>query len=284
MAFDYPAYMTDTHSTWITALAAKMTTASPYSGLTGYDPATDITAMNSAVTAFQAIITAMDEHVDFDTLHTAAAAQVDAIISPSTYITARVSEHSADLDNETLSKVLPRFEAGMRDVGGIMTSAFAIGRAIIERDAMDKVAKFDADMRFQADNKRADLTQAAVGEMIRLKLQKVEFGRTIAAMILDVKRLAISAQNDYKTETKAIASDNAKWPFEIYKYGANMLASISGATTSSVPMDGSKSARILGTALSGAAAGAMVGASIGSDNGAGYGALIGAGLSSMMGG
>ena len=287
---DYPTYMQSIHRYFLDAtvtssvpstsggLVKKINdaiAANPFSTLTGYDPTTDVAAMLTAIGAFQTIVTAMNYHTDYDTMNTAAAAQVDATYVPAGYIAARAAEHAAILDNDLNTKVYPRFEAGMRDINAVMTSAFVVGRAIIEADRNDKVDKFTADMEFNADSKRADLIQNATGEMLRMFLQKVEFGRVIMAMTVDEKRLAIAAQQDYKTETKAIAGDLGRWPLEAYKYGANMLAGISGGTTGSVPVDGNKTARIIGSALSGAAAGAMIGSAISSDSGGGWGAAIG---------
>lgn len=283
----YPAYMETIHSTWLSAVSGLISTAvsnNPFTGLTGYNPSTDITAMEAAITAFQGIVTALDAHVDYDTYNTAAATQVDATYTPATYIAARIIAHGTSLDTELDTKVFPKFEAGMRDIGAVMTSAFAIGRAIISMDRNDKVDKFAADMEFQADSKRSDLIQNATGEMIRMFLQKKEFGRVIMAIILDEKRMAIAANQDYKTETKALAADLGRWPLEAYKYGANMLAGIGGGTTGSVPVDGNKTARIIGSGLSGAAAGAMIGSAIAGDSGGGWGALLGGIGGAIMGG
>jgi len=258
--------------------------AAPYTGLTAYDVSADITAMEVAISNFQTIVTAMDQHADFDTIFANAVAVVDANIAPETYIVARTTAHATALDNEINTKVIPRFNAGMRDINAVQTSAFVIGRAIIEVDRNDKVDKFMADMRFQADMKRDTLIQNAAAEMVRIYLQKAEFSRVIAAFTMDEKRIAIAAEHDEKTEIKALAADKARWPLEVYKYGANMLAGVGGGVTSSVPMDGNKTARIIGSGLSGAVAGAMVGSQISpGGEGAGYGALIG-GIAGLLGG
>lgn len=291
---DYPAYMQTVHHYWLDGTAGPGSGGlvdaindaladNPFTGLTGYDPATDITAMAAAITAFQAIVTAMDPHADYDTYSNAAKAQIDIVYDTAADILTRASAHASALDTEIETKVYPRFEAGMRDIGAVMTSAFVIGRSIIEMDRNDKVDKFIADMELQSATKRADLIQTAAGEMVRMHLQKIEFGRVIMAMLIDQLRLAIAAQQDYKTETKAIAGDEGRWPLEAYKYGANMLAGIGGGTTGSVPVDGNKTARIIGSGLSGASAGAMIGNAVGGDSGAGWGAAIG-GIAGLLGG
>lgn len=294
---EYPSYMKIVHEKMLVGsidgsgggtggvLAAIVTAAAanPYTGLTAYDPATYVTDMEAALTAFAAIVTALDAHTDYDTYSTAAAAQIDAVVSPEAYILARVSAHATALDNEINTKILPRFNAGMRDINAVQTSAFVIGDAIIMIDRQDKVDKFSADMRLQADSKRAELIQNATAEMIRMYLQKAEYGRVVAAFTLDLKRLAFAMHGDYKTETKALLADEGRWPLEIYKYGANMLASVGGGTTSSTPTDGNKTARTIGSGLSGAIAGAMVGSQVYGNTGAGIGAIMG-GLAGLIGG
>ncbi len=290
---DYPTYMRNVHQHWLDGsnsigtggLEAAITSAiasNPFTSLTGYDPTTDIAAMLAAITTFKGYVDAMNPHTDYDTYYTAAAAAVDATISPSTYIANKVIEHTAIIDNDLLTKVYPRFEAGMRDINAVMSSAFAIGRAIIEADALDKVDKFAADLEFNADAKRGDFINQAASEMVRMDLQQLEFYRVIMAMTIDEKRLGIAAQQDFKTETKAIEADEGRWPLEVYKYGANMLAGISGGTTGSTPVDGNKTARIIGSGLSGAAVGAQIGASMGG-NGGGWGAAIG-GIAGVLAG
>lgn len=278
MAIEYPSYMQIQHEFWLDgggtgaddtkglSLAIKNAiTTNPYTGLTGYDPSTNIASMVTAIDTFAATITAMNAHTDFDTYQNAAAAQIDATISPDAYILARVQAHASALDTEVSAKIIPRFNAGMRDINAVQTSAFVIGRAIIEIDRNEKVDKFMADLRFQADAKRGDLIQAATNEMVRMHLQKIELGRVVAAMTIEELRLAIAAQSDYNTEVKALAADLGRWPLEVYKYGANMLASIGGGTTSSVPMDGNKTARIVGAGLSAAIVAASIYSSFNKD-------------------
>jgi len=283
---DYPVYMQTIHETWLTALSGQITTAiaaNPFTALSAFDPTNDVAEMDTALATFAALVAAMSS-TDYTTVYAQAVSLIDSNISPDAYILARGAEHAVGLDNELASKVYPRFEAGMRDINAVMTSAFAIGRAIIETDRMDKYDKFVADMRFQADAKRAETIANAAGEMIRIHLQKIEHSRVKTALAVDVARLSISAFADRATETKAIEADQMRWPLECYKYGANMLAGIGGGTTSSVAMDGNKTARIIGSGLSGAVAGAMVGNAISpGGEGAGYGAIVG-GLAGLLGG
>lgn len=290
MAIEYPAYMQDMHRFWLdgtvsgssivdtggVALAIKTALATnPFTGLTPYDPTDDVTAMGTAISAFKTVVDGIDPDGDYVDFHDAAITQIDAKISPDSYIAARALAHGNALDTELNTKVIPRFNAGMRDINGVQTSTFVLGRAIIELDRNDKMDKFMADMRYQADAKRAELIQSAVAEMVRMYLQQTEYYRSIEATTIEKLRLGIAAEQDYNTELKALAADLARWPLEVYKYGGNMLAAIAGGTTASVPVDGSKTARILGSGLAGAVAGAQIAAATAGSGSSGIGAILG---------
>jgi hypothetical protein len=64
------------------------------------------------------------------------------------------------INDQINSDVLPRFEAGMRDINAVMSSSFVIGRSVIEGMRDRDVAKFQADMYFKSyllrDEKLAD--------------------------------------------------------------------------------------------------------------------------------
>ena len=276
MTWDYPTYMTDYHEDWLSGINSAMSAAS-FPTLTVYDPATDLATMLTAINTFEALVAAIDEHTDYDTIYANATNLADTYFDPAAYIAARVTAHSTTLDTELNTKVYPRFLAGMRNINAVLSSAFVIGQAAIAQDKLDKVAKFQSDMELQVISKRVEVIQAIAAEMMRLKLQKLEFNRAIAAMTLDYARLVISAKEDEYVETKSAAIEALKWPLEKYKYGANLLAGITGGVSGTAAAEGSKSARIIGSALSGAAAGAMIGAAtIGGGGGEGIGAVLGA--------
>jgi hypothetical protein len=276
MTWDYPTYMTDYHEDWLSGINSAMSAAS-FPTLTVYDPDTDLATMLTAINTFGALVAAIDEHTDYDTIYANATNLADTYFDPAAYIAARVTAHSTTLDTELNTKVYPRFLAGMRNINAVLSSAFVIGQAAIAQDKLDKVAKFQADMELQVISKRVEVIQAIAAEMMRLKLQKLEFNRAIAAMTIDYARLVISAKEDEYVETKSAAIEALKWPLEKYKYGANLLAGITGGVSGTAAAEGSKSARIIGSALSGAAAGAMIGAAtIGGGGGEGIGAVLGA--------
>jgi hypothetical protein len=275
-----PAYLSTVHSTQLGYLNTAIQAATnPYTGLLAYDPDSDISDMAAEVLLFKGYANEVDWEAIYPRIYALAVSLVDGYIGGGTYVSARTAAHAAILDTDLAAKVYPKFEAGMRDINAVMTSAFAIGRAILSLDRNDKVDRFTADIELQMARDRNTMINQAASELLRIFLQRTEFQRAIAAMSLDYGRLKIAAKSDEATEQKSLDADEAKWEMAKYQYMSNMLAALNGGVSSSAMpgSEGSKTSRILGGALSGASAGAMIGAAItgGSNEGSGYGAILG---------
>lgn len=281
-----PAYLQTAHGTAVTDTATAVAAASSPYTMSAYDPDATIAQMVADLQTFNGYVDDVDWEEIFPQIYEKAVALVDAYINPDDYIAARVAAHAACLDTDLNTKAIPKFQAGMRDVNAIMTSAYTIGLAAITLDREDKLDRFAADMEFQMVKDRNTMINQAVSEMIRLFLQRVEFQRALAALQIDFGRIKIAAKADQATEDKSIDAENAKWGMAKYQYLANMIAALNGGTLSVPQSEGSKTARVLGSALSGASAGAMIGAAVmGGESGGGIGAALGAivgGLGSMF--
>lgn len=273
-----PAYLSTAHTTQIGYLnTAIQAVSNPYTGLTAYDPDTDLANMSNSVSKLELQISGVEWNDIYPRVFAVAKELVDSYVNPDSYISARTAAHAAILDTDLTGKVYPKFEAGMRDINAVMTSAFAVGRAILSLDRNDKVDRFSTDVELQAQRDRNTMINQAASELLRVFLQRVEFQRALTAISLDYSRLKIAAKADEATENKGIEADEARWGMAKYQYMANMLAALNGGTsTTQTTSEGSKTSRILGGALSGASVGAMIGAAVmGSDEGAGYGAILG---------
>jgi len=275
-----PAYLSTAHTTQIGYLDTAIQAAvNPYTDLLAYDPDNDLSEMAAEVLSFKGYANQVDWEAMYPRIYALATSLVDTYVGGGTYVSAKAAAHAAILDTDLAAKVYPKFEAGMRDINAVMTSAFAIGRAILSLDRNDKVDRFTADIELQTARDRNTMINQVASELLRIFLQRTEFQRAIAAICLDYGRLKIAAKGDEATEQKSIDADEAKWGMAKYQYMANMLAALNGGVSSgAMPVsEGSKTSRVLGGALSGASAGAMIGAAItgGSQEGGGYGAIIG---------
>ncbi len=159
----------------------------------------------------------------------------------------------------------------MRDINAVTSSAFAIGRAVIEDGQTRQVAKYSADLHMKAFSDDA----------LQLIALKLEYQKNATHMGAEIRRIGIVAKKEEREDNTEIAVADALWDLELFQYGGNFLASIGAATVQTGLSKGkpSKAASAIGGGLSGAAAGAMIGAKSGSAAGywgAGIGAVVGA--------
>ena len=121
----YPAHMETWHSnalddggvdTLTSSLTVVMDAAignSPWVGQVAYDPDVDVAAMIASADELQALVTLLSTGTTLDTL-------IADILDP-TRIDDVVTEYAADLDARLIAEVLPRFEAGMRDINAVQS-------------------------------------------------------------------------------------------------------------------------------------------------------------------
>ena len=267
---DYPAYMKTWHGIALdnsggdvltNSLTDAMNAASgnsPWAAQVAYDPDADIAALIAGPTSLQTLVTLLSTGTTLDTL-------ISDILDP-TRIAAEVAAFAADLDARLLAEVLPRFESGMRDINAVTSSAFAIGRAIIEVGQDRQVASFSATLH----------SKAGSDDAIKIIQLKLEYQKAVSQMIAEAYRVKIVAKKEEGDSNMAIDDKDALWDLQLFQYGANLLAAIGGGTASPETQKPSTAQSMIGGAMAGAAAGASFG-----PYGAAAGAVIGAGAALM---
>ncbi len=270
-AVSYPAYMQAVHGDWLNnngvdsitqSITDTMNAAfgnSPWTAAAAYNPDADIVDLLASPNALQTLVTLLSSGTTLDNLI--------AGVLDETRILTSIAAFTADLDARLVAEILPRFEAGMRDINAVTSSAFAIGRALIEENQDRQVAKYDADLRMKVFSDDA----------LRVIALKLEYQKAAAQMVAEAYRVKIVAKKEEMDVNIKIEESDALWDLEVFQYGANLLAGIGGGTNSPNTKRPSQSQSMIGGALSGAAAGAMVGATAGVPwLGAGIGAVLGA--------
>jgi hypothetical protein len=269
---EYPTYMQTAHGNWLDGGGADTMTSSivdlmnaalsnsPFSGETAFDPATDTADMITTAEAFETLVGTLDSGTGLPAL-------ITGLLSD-TRIDAAVDAFGDDLSSRITTEVYPRFEGGMRDINAVMSSAFVIGKANIENQRLREVAKFSADMR----------ARARMDDAIRVVGLRLEYEKAVAQIMIEARRIKIVAQKEEVDKNLIIDEADAKWDMEVYQYGANVLASISGGTDSPSLTKRNPTVSAIGGALSGAASGAMAGSMIMPGYGTAIGAIAGAAL------
>lgn len=271
-AVSYPDYMQDLHSEWLDdtgtdTLTESMTSVmesaignSPWTTKAAYDPDVDIAAMLASGVTLQTLVTLLSSGTALDTL-------ITNILDESRIDTA-VTEFAADLDARLTSEIIPRFERGMQDINAVVSSAFVLGRALIEENHDRQVAKYSADLHMKAFSDDA----------IRIIQLKLEYQKVASSVIAEIYRMKIVAKGEENNLNMEIDDKDAKWDLEVFQYGANLLASIGGGTGSTAKPGPSQAQSAIGGALSGAAAGAVAGSTFGP-----YGTAAGAVVGGVLG-
>lgn len=283
----YPAYMEAVHQDWlegaatsrlttenVTAIMSAAIGVSPFSGEAAYDPDTDLDAVDTAVCAFDTVVDALSHLTDWEVAIANAATVIDASVITDDYINADVDAYAEVVDDQLEAVVIPRFEAGMLNINAVMSSAFVIGRSILEGMRNRDVNKYHADLRLKADTQRSDMVLKSADRMLIDLIQRVEFERHVATLTAESRRLRIVAVKEQTDQNLTIAESDARWDLEVFQYGANVLAGIGGGTAAT-KREPSKSQSAIGGALAGAA----IGAQVGGGPGAIAGAVIGLGAS-----
>jgi hypothetical protein len=288
---DFPTHMKTIHQDWLnqtgtdtieSSMVDAMNAAlgaSPYVGMTAYDPATPLTAMDTAVGAYNTRVDALDSDGDWITAIDTAVAKADAAVFDDAFIVADIAAFRTQLDDQITNTILPRFQAGLRDVNAVMSSAFVIGESIIEGMATNEVAKYGTDLRVKFNIQRNDFVSKGAESIIRNLYAIAELEKNVAHYTVESERMRIAALKEKKDAENTILVKNGRWDLETFQYGANLLASIGGGTV--VPQgSGSPSTgqSVLGGALSGAALGSAL------TGGSGWGSGAGAILGGVLGG
>jgi len=300
---DYPDYMRTFHEGTLgaggmgvetmTAAIAAAYGASPWAGITAYDPAADVVAYELTLTNFSNILAGLDDAVDWTAFYALASATVAVADIPDTtdvdgiteaLIDADVDAFADSLDDEITIKVLPRFQSGMLDINAVSSSAFVLGAAVIEGFRNRELAKHESALRLTAATKNADVgveneklhlevdkvnvskdleavknNLSASDQMIRMMLQRISWYEGYMKTSIEGSRIKIVANKEEVDVNMKIAEADGLWDLEVFQHGANLLSAIGGGTATPGAGKGpSQTQSVIGGALSGAAAGSMI--------------------------
>ena len=262
----FPAYMETLHAAWLDTTGTDVLTvsmvdameaslgSSPWTSIVAYDPATDITAWESAITAFKVILDAMDDEVDWASLYTQAEATINPVLEAD--ILQSISDFSDQLDDDFETKVLPRFRRGMHDINAVVSSAFPIGEAVIESFRTREVAKHSSGVRLAIMDKKATLVLAGTEHMVKLMSQRIGLHDSYTKTLIEAGRIKIVAKSEQVQQDAKFDEADALWDLEVFQHGSNLLGSIGGGVVK--PKQASMLQSAIGGALTGAAAGAAI--------------------------
>ena len=275
----FPVHMTRPHQDWLEgAVPVAMTDsvvnlmntaqagASPFAGFATADSEAVMGWAALGLTPFQAVedLDALNLQNIFDTFF--------AALDNAAARTAIVAAETTLLDTRMTADILPEFQRGIGDIVAVLTIGFTVGEANMSARDNLSVDKLDAELQLQSRR---------IGWELSFKWVQltIEWNKVVAALIDEVSVRYLEARYKGDQLDMEMSVKNVLFDLEVYQYGANLLASISGAATRGQPETSMISAA-LGGVMSGAATGAAIGSVIpvlGTATGAAVGALLGLG-------
>ena len=248
----YAGYVEAKHKNFLGKIQEKRTSVIDSSPFFGYNdiPIDDaFFGANYIVSSFPALYDMFGKFVaglDIDAL----ASQIFEDTVNSTEVGDLVSAESALLQDEIDVKIIPGFEAGLRDINAVNASSYIIGRANVMGDAKIKsINKFSSELKYR-------LIPVA-HERWKTHL---DWNKGVISTYMQVMQLYFASAMDVHGFNYSMAAKNSLWPFTVLEYERAALGAMQGArTTSSKVAGGDEGINHLGAAASGAAMGAAVG-------------------------
>lgn len=172
-------------------------------------------------------------------------------------ISAAVAAHSAILQDDIDTTVMPKFLAGMRDINAIQSSAFVVGKGLISAGHVRSVNEFQSKIRLNAIQLTATLWS-----------RHLDWNSEVSKMYAELFKLYYAAKMDMGRMDMEFDVKDKLWDLGVLDHSRAAIGAMAGAPAAKMGEDsGSSGGGVLGGAMSGAATGAMVGGP--------WGALIG---------
>ena len=166
------------------------------------------------------------------------------------------------LEDHVDTKVLPKFQTGMRDINAVLSSSYVIGKAIIADSQTKAIEKYSSELRYR-------LVPVAIDKW----KHHLQWNQNVIRSYSEILKLFIASKLDTEAHNQGLAAKNALWPFTVLEYQRAALGALQGATNQGGGgAEPSGVSKAIGGTLSGAATGFMA------SGGNPMGAVVGGGL------
>ena len=228
----WPSYIQTVHGRWLddagvytplNNLAETIDAVhgnSPFQGAVAFDPDAYITRIDAILTSLDAALSARNNIADFSAAKSNAAilfalgvptlqlasldvatldtttldtTTLDTITVTDADINADMVALQAQLEDELEQRTLPRFQAGMLNIGAVQTSAFVIGEAIMRAMLARDVARHGSELRVQLNsqarevNARHSLSFREIDSRHKVTFREIEARHKLAFRELEGK-------------------------------------------------------------------------------------------------
>lgn len=288
---EYPAYISEVHRQLMDKVDAGIQTASglnPYIGATTCDPLPASEEMIGAVDMFADALKATPSFNARWDIAKGLVMDLYNTVSEQNPFAAIIARQKQKAETDFYNDILPKFRAGLRDQGVVMTSGYKIGEALMFSKLMEDVALLGPELEnkylLALWSEAPKMVQTVSQQQSQEMFQYIEYAKTILHYQLEVIRMNYTMFKEFTDTNQEYKVLSKTWPLEMQKYMMDSIACVAGAggASTTAGRSVSKAQSAVGGALSGAAAGAMIGAQTGSIGGP-WGAAIG-GAVGLIGG
>ena len=256
---DWPSYMKDRHSSWMSQIAARLPGYNPYV-LWSSPSVTALTGAGSIATLAQYLTNRASElrsmayspsvreselltaiynftlnQIDYLSTHLGATYTIDE----STPLPANITqlgnrlaalENVGDLEGvvDLHTVVYPRFEAGMRDINAVQSSTFVIGRGVIEATFQAKMMEMKQNWLIEVEKLRTGAVTALSGLMIDARKSNQQYRANILTIINACLQLATTSGSNLDSIRMEIDKFKATIDIEIRKIQTTGLQQLDG--------------------------------------------------------
>jgi hypothetical protein len=220
----YPEYLEDAHkvhlekvTTWVDSLVG----VSPFTSYTSilsdvhdafFGAGYIISDFPSLYDMYGKFMAGLDIEVLFDQIFTDS--------TQGTIIDNLVSVHAGILSDDVAQEAYPRFNTGLRDINSVMSSTFAVGRAMIEAQRVKEVSRFDAETRYR---------------MIPVAVTRwqthLQWNRDVINTYLKMLEGWVKVRSDLISQDFEMAEKDSMWPLRVLKHEGAAIGILTGATS-----------------------------------------------------
>ncbi|KKM13805.1 hypothetical protein LCGC14_1712520, partial [marine sediment metagenome] len=190
----------------------------PFTGAVAYSPDLDLSNSQDAIDDFNADLAA-----GWTSFLTSSMAGIDATIA-SPVVFEGMENVVSDRVRREQNKGLALFNARALDIGAIQTSTYAMALVMQEQDARDRVYEF-----ITAQEER--ILVARHNLLAQLGVMRMDGARAVADQQGRQTQLQIVSKSEEQGVNQQWENAEATWDLDLFQYGNNVLASMSGGTT-----------------------------------------------------
>jgi hypothetical protein len=158
-----------------------------------------------------------------------------------------VSAQSALVQDDIDTVVLPKFLGGMRDINSVQSTAFVIGKSIIQTAHVKAINKFSSDLRLRA----IDISNA---QWIR----HLDWNQSVIGVYSEMFKLYYASRMDMDRVNLEYQAKDVMWDINLFENARAFLGAMGGGAATAGQNEPSTAQKAVGGALGGAAAGWQV--------------------------